>query len=496
MAENCIVEMNHINMAFGGNKVLDDVHFDLRAGEIHSVVGQNGAGKSTLIKILNGLYQPVSGEIKVYGRLVTLRRPKDAQDLGMEFVHQELNVCDYLSVAENIYIGNLPRTKTGLVDNREMFSRAGELLKMMGVDIPPQKLVRDLRNAEKQIVEIMKALTRESKIIIMDEPTSSLNEREKENFFAIVRRLKAQGISIIFISHFIEDVIELSDRVTVIKDGRNNGFFNRAQLDKDLLIETMMGQKISHVSFEANTDDHSKPVVLEVRDLCSRKKLKNISFSVREGSIIGVCGLLGAGKTEIARAIFGLDQVDSGDVYVAGERIARPSPGAMISRKVIFLSEDRKREGFIPLLSIRENETLSIFKRISKGGFIRPKKQQEIAQKMADRVTVKCTSIEQPVSKLSGGNQQKVIIGRCLITEPKVFMLDEPTRGVDVGAKAEIYRILQEVARKGTAVIVFSSELEELLNNCSDIIVLKQGKIVDIVKAEGMTKNDLLKMIG
>lgn len=496
MAENIIVEMNHINMSFGGNKVLDDVHYDLREGEIHSLVGQNGAGKSTLIKILNGLYQPLSGEIRINGRPVTLRRPKDAQDQGMEFVHQELNVCDYLSVAENIYIGNLPRTKSGLVDNREMFKQAGELLETMGVDIPPQKLVRDLRNAEKQIVEIMKALTRESRIIIMDEPTSSLNEREKENFFAIVRRLKAKGISIIFISHFIEDVIELSDRVTVIKDGKNNGFFDRDQLDKDLLIETMMGQKISQVSFAANEADLSKPVVLEVRDLSSRKKLKNISFSVREGSIIGVCGLLGAGKTEIARAIFGLDEVDSGEVYVAGERIERPSPRAMIARKVILLSEDRKREGFIPMLSIRENETLSILKRISSKGFINAAKQQEIAEKMADRVTVKRTSIEQPVSKLSGGNQQKVIIGRCLITEPRVFMLDEPTRGVDVGAKAEIYRILQEVAKQGTAVIVFSSELEELLNNCSDIIVLKQGRIVDTVKAEGMTKNDLLKMIG
>lgn len=285
-------------MSFGGNKVLDDVHFDLRAGEVHSLVGQNGAGKSTLIKILNGLYQPVFGEIEINGTLASIKTPKDALAYGMEFVHQELNVCDYLSVAENIYIGNLPRTKAGLVDHKKMIQQAQDLLDIMEIDIAPSLLVRDLRNAEKQIVEIMKALTKNAKIIILDEPTSSLNEKEKENFFRIIRKLKKEHISIIFISHFIEDIIELSDRVTVIKDGRNNGVFNRDQLDKDTLIEAMMGKKVAAMTPDEIEDGSAdKPVVLEVRNLSSRKKLKNINFQIRQGSIIGVCGLLGAGKT-------------------------------------------------------------------------------------------------------------------------------------------------------------------------------------------------------
>ena len=495
MAEKIVVNMDHITMSFGGNKVLDDVHFDLRAGEIHSLVGQNGAGKSTLIKILNGLYQPVSGDIEINGKRANIRSPKDAQAYGMEFVHQELNVCDYLSVAENIYIGNLPRTKAGLVDQKKMIAKARALLDAMGVDIDAKRLVRDLRNAEKQIVEIMKALTRDSRIIIMDEPTSSLNENEKENFFRIVRRLKSEGISIIFISHFIEDVIELSDRVTVIKDGVNNGVFNKDQLNQDALIEAMMGQKVAQIAV-AKAPAEDAPVVLETRELCSRNKLKGINLQVRAGSVIGVCGLLGAGKTEIARAIFGLDEVDSGDVLVNGKVIPKPSPEVMMANKVVLVSEDRKKEGFIPLLSIRENETLSILKTLTKNGLIDAGRQAELAKNLADKVTVKRSSLEQHVSKLSGGNQQKVIIARCLATRPSVFMLDEPTRGVDIGAKAEIYNILHEVAQQGTAVLVFSSELEELLINCSEIIVLKKGAIVARVSTQGLTKNDLLKMIG
>lgn len=497
MEENIAVKMSHITMSFGGNKVLDDVHFDLRAGEVHSLVGQNGAGKSTLIKILNGLYQPVSGEIEINGTLASIKTPKDALAYGMEFVHQELNVCDYLSVAENIYIGNLPRTKAGLVDHKKMIQQAQDLLDIMEIDIAPSLLVRDLRNAEKQIVEIMKALTKNAKIIILDEPTSSLNEKEKENFFRIIRKLKKEHISIIFISHFIEDIIELSDRVTVIKDGRNNGVFNRDQLDKDTLIEAMMGKKVAAMTPDEIEDGSAdKPVVLEVRNLSSRKKLKNINFQIRQGSIIGVCGLLGAGKTEIARAIYGLDEIDSGEILINGKQIKKPSPETMMQSKVVLLSEDRKGEGFIPLLSIRENATLSILKSLTSKGLINRKAQETLAESLFNQVTVKRASLEQPVSKLSGGNQQKVIISRCLATNPMVFMLDEPTRGVDVGAKAEIYKILHDVAREGTTVLVFSSELEELLSNCSDIIVLKKGEIVTRVSTKNLTKNDLLKLIG
>ena len=497
MAENNVIEMNHITMSFSGNKVLDDVHFELRAGEIHSLVGQNGAGKSTLIKILNGIYKPVSGEILIDGKPANIKSPRDVQAYGMEFVHQELNVCEYLSVAENIYMGNLPRTKLGLVDYVQMIEQTKGLLEEVGVDIDPTKQLRKLRNAEKQIVEIMKALTRNSRIIVMDEPTSSLNQRERENFFRIVRNLRSKKISIVFISHFIEDVIELSDRVTVIKDGHNNGSFVRGSFDKDTLIEAMMGRKIHDVSIrEEYTSQERRPVVLEVRNLCRRNKLNNISFKLEKGRIVGVCGLLGAGKTEIARAIYGLDEFDSGEIIINNETITHPTPDGMMRRKVVLLTEDRKKEGYVPLLSVRENTTLSVLQRLSKRGLIDQKKQVTLVESLSNQMQVKCSSIEQPVVSLSGGNQQKVIISRCLASEPEVFMLDEPTRGVDIGAKSEIYRILKEVAAQGMAVLVFSSELEELLINCSDIFILKRGEIVGCVSAQDLTKNDLLKMIG
>jgi len=484
-------------MSFGANKVLDDVNFDLRSGEIHSLMGQNGAGKSTLIKILNGIYQPISGEIELFGKAVHIKTPKEAQLLGMSFVHQELNVCEYLTVAENMYIGNLPKTKIGLYDRKETIAKAKKLLDDMEIEIDPCKNVRELRNAEKQIVEIIKALTRDAKILIMDEPTSSLNEREKENFFRIVRKLKNNGVSIIFISHFLEDVIELSDRVTVIKDGVNNGVFLRDELNKDALIVAMMGKKIDRNKHLEESALQNAPVVLEVKNLCSRKKLNNISFSVRQGSVIGVCGLLGAGKTEIARAVFGLDDLSEGEIYINGELIRHPTPAKMMENNVVYLSEDRKKEGFVPLMSIKENITLSISKLLKKkNGFLDRKRQSQLAQRFADKVMVKMESIDQAVSKLSGGNQQKVIIARCLATGPKLFLLDEPTRGVDVFAKSEIYKILQEAAEQGMAVLVFSSELEELLDNCSEIIVLKKGEIVSSVRSAHMTKNDLLNMIG
>ncbi len=497
MEEKIVVNMRDITMSFSGNKVLDNVNFQLRQGEVHSLMGANGAGKSTLIKILNGIYQAVSGNIEVDGRAVQIKNPKDAERLGLAFVHQELNVCNDMTVAENMYIGNWIRNSMGFYDRKGTSRKAGELLRIMGVDLDPDMPVRRLRTAEKQIIEILKTLTQDAKVVILDEPTSSLNEKEKENFFGIMRRMKENGVSIIFISHFLEDVLTLSDRVTVLKDGVNNGVFTAGNYTKDDLVVAMMGRKIDSDETKPPKIAQNAKTVLEVEGLCSQKKFNNVSLKVQEGDIVGVCGLLGAGKTEIARAIFGLDEFQSGKIILNGEEIKKPRPDLMIEKKVALLTEERKQEGFVPLLSIRENESLSVMKEMaSRFGVIDRKRQEQFAEDISKRMTVKMSGIEQQVVSLSGGNQQKVVIAKCLASGPKLFLLDEPTRGVDVYAKSEIYKILRQAAEEGTAILIFSSELEELLANCSKIIILKKGNVTGVVETKELTKNKLLSMIG
>ncbi len=497
MDQNIIVNMKDITMSFSGNKVLKSVNFQLRRGEVHSLMGANGAGKSTLVKILNGIYHPVSGTIEIDGTPVNIKSPGDTEQYGLAFVHQELNVCIDMTVAENMYLGNWITDKRGLYDRKATSAKAKELLDMMGVSIDPDAKVRSLRTAEKQVIEILKTLTKDAKVVVLDEPTSSLNEKEKENFFLIVDKMKQRGVSIIFISHFLEDVIQISDRVTVLKDGVNNGAFTAGSFTKDDLITAMMGRKLENSDYEVIQVKEDAPVVLELKDFTSAKKFQNINLQIQEGDIVGVCGLLGAGKTEIARAVFGLDSYDSGDILLFGKRMAKPRPDKMIENKVALLTEERKLEGFVPLLSIRENITLSIIERMrGKGRAIDRKKQQEHSQRFAEQMKVKMSGIEQSVVSLSGGNQQKVVIAKCLSSEPRLFLLDEPTRGVDVYAKSEIYKILRNAAEAGTAILIFSSELEELLENCSKIIILKKGSVSGIVNAAEMTKNDLMGLIG
>ncbi|HIU76163.1 MAG TPA: sugar ABC transporter ATP-binding protein [Candidatus Pelethocola excrementipullorum] len=497
MEQKIIVNMKDIRMSFSGNEVLKSVNFQLREGEVHSLMGANGAGKSTLIKILNGIYHAVSGNIEVNGRQVQIKTPKDAEKLGLAFVHQELNVCNDLTVAENMYIGNWIRNKRGLYDKKATSRRAKELLDIMGVELNPDMPVRKLRTAEKQVIEILKTMTRDAKVVILDEPTSSLNEKEKENFFGIIDRMKKNGVSIIFISHFLEDVVALSDRVTVLKDGVNNGIFLRGDYEKEDLVVAMMGKKIVGENMEPLTVREDAKVVLEVRELSSDKKFNNINMKIQLGDVVGVCGLLGAGKTEIARAILGLDEFDSGRIFLNGEEIKKPRPDIMIEKRAVLLTEERKLEGFVPLMSIRENATLSVMKKMSNRlGVIDRKKQKAFAEDISRKMTVKMSGIEQNVVSLSGGNQQKVVIAKCLASQPELFLLDEPTRGVDVYAKSEIYKILREAAKAGTAIVIFSSELEELLANCTKIIILKKGMITGVVSTKELTKNKLLSMIG
>lgn len=493
---NTILEMRNICKAFSENVVLNHVNFSLKEGETHALVGVNGAGKSTLIKILNGIYHADGGEIYLDGKQVFIKEPQDAERLGIRFVHQELNICPDLSVAENIFVGHLKKNKAGLFDKEATIKAAQELIDQLKINIRATDTMRYLRAAEKQIIEILKAMTLNSRILVLDEPTSSLSEAEKRIFFDLLKQLKDKGVSFIFISHFLEDVLEFSDRVTVIKDSVNNGEFSTNDTTKEELIFAMMGKSIvQKKSIDSNKNANSTPA-LKLENLCSEGKYKNINITVPAGMIVGVCGLLGAGKSEIARSVFGLDRFDSGKIILDGKEIKRPSPIKMMKNGVAMVTEDRKVEGFVPLMSIRENISLSIMDQLcDKFGIVREKERAIKSEHLANEMMVKRSSNEQQVVSLSGGNQQKVVISRCVASNPKVFILDEPTRGVDVYAKVEIYNKLQTMAEQGVSIMVFSSELDELLSVCHKIVVLKRGSIVDIVDADCVDKEKLLAMI-
>ncbi|EEG74327.1 sugar ABC transporter ATP-binding protein [[Clostridium] hylemonae] len=491
-----ILEMNNIKKKFFDNVVLSGVDFSLKKGEIHALVGANGAGKSTLIKILNGIYSLDGGDISIEGKTVQIRQPSDAEKYGISFVHQELNVCLDLNVAENIFVGSLQKDKFGLYDAKKTIRKAQELIDDMKINISAKDTVRSLRAAEKQIIEILKAMTTNAKIMVLDEPTSSLTEKEKAVFFQLIYKLKENGVSIIFISHFLEDILQMTDRVTVLKDGHNNGVFQTAQVDKNILIEAMMGRSIVKRKETDVKRKETHTTALELKNFTSENKFKNISLTVKAGEIMGVCGLLGAGKSELARAVYGLDSYDSGELYLYGEEIRNPSPEKMMAKGTALITEDRKQEGFSQLLSIRETITLSnLGSFCNKAGVIKETGRKKFAEDMAKRMTVKCDSIEQRISELSGGNQQKVIIGRCVASMPRLFILDEPTRGVDVYAKMEIYNILTDMADQGVAILIFSSELEELIEVCDTITILKSGEVTGKVEPREISKNELFAMI-
>lgn len=491
-----ILEMNNIKKKFFDNVVLSGVDFSLKKGEIHALVGANGAGKSTLIKILNGIYSLDGGDISIEGKPVQIRQPSDAEKYGISFVHQELNVCLDLNVAENIFVGSLQKDKFGLYDAKKTIRKAQELIDDMKINISAKNTVRSLRAAEKQIIEILKAMTTNAKIMVLDEPTSSLTEKEKAVFFQLIYKLKENGVSIIFISHFLEDILQMTDRVTVLKDGHNNGVFQTAQVDKNILIEAMMGRSIVKRKETDVKRKETHTTALELKNFTSENKFKNISLTVKAGEIMGVCGLLGAGKSELARAVYGLDPYDSGELYLYGEEIRNPSPEKMMAKGTALITEDRKQEGFSQLLSIRETITLSnLGSFCNKAGVIKETGRKKFAEDMAKRMTVKCDSIEQRISELSGGNQQKVIIGRCVASMPRLFILDEPTRGVDVYAKMEIYNILTDMADQGVAILIFSSELEELIEVCDTITILKSGEVTGKVEPREISKNELFAMI-
>ncbi|HEY3781525.1 MAG TPA: sugar ABC transporter ATP-binding protein [Fimbriimonadaceae bacterium] len=482
-----ILRMEEIGKSFPGVRALDNVSLEVFSGEVHALMGENGAGKSTLMKILAGAHQADSGRIIVEGRPVTLDSPAKAMDLGINIIYQEFNLVPQLTVAQNIFLGREPRGAIpGWVDTKKMNSEAQALMDGLGARVDVKTLVGRLPVAMQQMIEIAKATSRKSKIIAMDEPSATLTERELENLYRLIRQLKADGVAIVYISHRMEEVFEISDRITVLRDGRTVGSNLRSEVTPDGLIKMMVGRTL-----EDNFPKVVAPVgepVLQVKNLTREGVIRDISFEVRAGEVVALAGLVGSGRTEIARCIFGADTYDSGEILICGEQLPTSTPRDAIRAGVGFVTEDRKHQGLVLALSVRENVSLAALKSLSKLGFVISGEEKQGVTAYIKSLGIRTPTMEQKVRNLSGGNQQKVVLGKWLLTDSKLLILDEPTRGIDVGAKVEIYQLMNKLAAEGLAVLMISSELPEVLGMADRIIVLREGTIVGQMSRDEATQ--------
>lgn len=482
MDPNEIVSMQHITVEFPGVKALDDVSFSLRRGEVHILLGENGAGKSTLMKVLSGVYKRNAGTVTVEGRDVQFSGTRDAMDAGINIVHQELNLIPYLTVAENIFLGREPK-KRGVIDWKRLYRDTDEILRQLGVELRAKDVLQTLSVAQQQMVEIAKAVSQNSKVIILDEPTSSLTDREIESLFRIILDLKARGVGIVYISHRFEEIKRIGDRATIMRDGRYIATVEVAEKTVDEMIGMMVGRELTDL-FPKTVVEIGEPL-LEVRHLSTRDKVRDCSFTARRGEILGIAGLMGAGRTELARAVIGADPPSAGEVWLNGQKLAIRSPEDAVRHGIGLLPEDRKNHGLVLGMSVGENITLANVRQILKNGLISRKEEKALGETYAEQLRIKTPHLQQKVKFLSGGNQQKVVIAKWLMTEGQVLIFDEPTRGIDVGAKAEIYKIMCELAGRGMAVVMISSELPEVLGMSDRILVMCGGAIVsEMTRAE------------
>ena len=470
--EKVIVELREITKTFPGVKALDGVSFDVREGEVHSLCGENGAGKSTLIKVMTGAHQANSGEYLIDGVPVHIKGTQEAIGLGISCVYQELSIAPQLDVAKNLFIGNLPM-KGGLVDHKTLYRRSAEILQELGMDISPKTIAGDLSVGQQQMLEIGRALTRNARLIIMDEPTSSLSEAETETLFRVIRQLTEKNIAVVYISHHLDEVMYLSDRITVIRDGKNIISRNKDDITEEELITNMIGRPLDK-QYPEKTGRKQGDVILEVENLTGGK-FRNVSFQVRKGEVLGFFGLVGAGRSEIMRAVFGVDKYQSGTVMLDGKKLRGGDPAAAIDAGIGFCTEDRKKEGLALKLAILLNMTLVKLPFLSKIGWIQRKAQRMAADEFMQSISIKAPSVNQLVGNLSGGNQQKVVVAKWLMMHPKVLIVDEPTRGIDVGSKAEIYEIINRLSKEGIGIIVVSSEIEEIMGICDSVVTIYEG---------------------
>jgi ribose transport system ATP-binding protein len=467
--------MKGITKSFPGVKALQNVNFSLVAGEVHFLLGENGAGKSTLMKVLSGVYKEDAGEVWIQGELVDISSPKKAAFHGIGIIHQEMNLVPELSVWENIYLGRELTDRLGFVNAKIMQHQTALLLAKLGSDINPADIVVNLSIGEQQMVEIAKALSIETKILIMDEPTAALTERETEKLFEIIRQLAASGVGIVYISHRMEELFVLSNRVTVLRDGTYVGTVETKTATFDNLIKMMVGRDMT-ARFPKQVTQLGREV-LRVEGLSRHNELENISFSVRAGEILGIAGLMGAGRTEVGRAIFGADPIDKGDIFIDGQKCTINSPADAIHAGIGFITEDRKHQGLVLTLSVGENMSLASLASFCEQGFIKEDAESQMIAGNIEQLNIRTPDAAQLVKNLSGGNQQKVVIAKWLATHPKVLIMDEPTRGVDVGAKAEIYNIMNMLTAAGVGIVMISSELPEILGMSDSVLVMSRGRI-------------------
>jgi ribose transport system ATP-binding protein len=492
-AELPILRITGLVKSFGPIRALRGVDFELRRGEIHALAGENGAGKSTLMNVIDGILQPDSGEIAIDGQRVAIKSPAMAQKLGISFVHQEIALCPDVTVAENIFMAATNSSRALLMNYAALQARAAEVLDRLG-HIDPAAMVRSLSISQQQLVEIAKALTLDCRVLILDEPTAALTEREAKVLFEIMHKLAAQGLSIIYITHRMDEIFENCDRVTVFRDGQYITTLDVAETSPGAVVSAMVGRVIDDLyPPKLRPEDRSDDIILEVRGLSETRRFRDISLAVRKGEILGLAGLIGAGRSEIVKGICRLEGEVSGEVRLMGQRLALNHYGDSIAAGLVYLSEDRKGDGLFLDMSIASNvSALSLRQVASAAGVIDEGREAAQAQRLGARLNLKYGDIFQPASSLSGGNQQKVAIAKMLSVNPKVVFLDEPTRGVDVGAKAEIHRILRDLASKGVGVVVISSELPELIGVCDRVLVVREGRIAGEVTEKEMTEDRII----
>jgi len=488
-----ILEMKNISKSFFGVPALKKVSLKVRKGTVHALMGENGAGKSTLMKILAGIYQPDEGEIYLKGSAIQIKDTHTALKYGITMIHQELSPVVEMTVGENIFLGREPRTFGNFVNYKKMYEEANKLLQDLSINIDPKTKMKKLTVAEMQLIEIIKALSYDAEIIIMDEPTSAIGDREVEKLFDVINELTNKGKSIIYISHKMDEIFKIADDITVFRDGLHIATKPASEINNDLLIKLMVGREITSIFPEKDNIPNNKNI-LSVRNLTSQGKFTDVSFDLKEGEILGLTGLMGAGRTEIVESIFGIRPIDSGEVYLNGEKLSIKKPTDAIKHGIAFITENRKDDGLFLPMSIQENISMCTLNQRSIGGFIRSKEEKQVTEEYHKKLKIKSSSLRQPVETLSGGNQQKVVLAKWLLTKPKVLILDEPTRGIDIGAKSEIYKLMMELVEDGMSIIMISSEMPEVLGMSDRILVFCEGRLTGELHRDEATQEKILEL--
>lgn len=486
------IEMQHIEKVFGTNQVLFDAGIDIVPGEVHALMGENGAGKSTMMNILTGVHEKNGGLIKINGQETTFSGPKEAEENGISFIHQELNVLPDMTIEQNLFLNKEIRKAFGLLNEKAMYTQSKELLARVGLELNPNTVLSSLSVGTQQLIEICKALMTNAEVIIMDEPTAALSDTESERLFEIIADLTQGGVSIIYISHRMEEVFRISDRITVMRDGRYIQTLNTKDTSNAEIVRLMIGRDLTEQFPERHKNIGD--VRFEVKGLSDDHLLKDISFDVRAGEILGVSGLMGAGRSELMHAIFGDRTMTQGEIYIDGEIAKMKSPIEAMHHGIALVTEDRKSQGLLLDKSIRENITLANFDELSNRGFINEKMEKDVAESSSKMFNIRSESIETKTGNLSGGNQQKAFIAKWVLTNPKVLILDEPTRGVDVGSKAEIYDIMNDLTRQGISIIMVSSDLPEIIGMSDRVAVMHEGKLQGIIDSNQATQENIMTL--